>query len=80
MFYNCRSLSYLPDIYKWDINKVWNFSGIFACCISLIQLPDISKWKIGHHNNHIDVDIYIREIIKDSLYFDKKQNYKTNFT
>ena len=29
IFYNCLSLSSLPDISKWNISKVGYFSGIF---------------------------------------------------
>ena len=34
----------LPDISKWNINKVTNMSGIFSNCFELKELPDISKW------------------------------------
>ena len=44
MFNNCKSLSYLPDISKWNISKVKNMIGMFNCCESLSFLPDISKW------------------------------------
>jgi len=46
MFYNCSSLSSLPDISKWNTNKVVYLSGIFTKCTSLISIPDISRWKI----------------------------------
>ena len=45
MFYNCSSLSSLPDISKQNTSKVANLSDLFLKCTSLISLPDISKWK-----------------------------------
>jgi len=44
MFYNCYSLKSLPDISKWNINKIINMSNMFYYCNSLVSLPDISKW------------------------------------
>ena len=29
MFYNCRSLNSLPDISKWDLNKILNSVDMF---------------------------------------------------
>jgi len=45
LFYNCSSLSSLPDISKWNTKKVTSFNLMFAKCASLISIPDISKWK-----------------------------------
>ena len=45
LFYNCYSLSSLPDISKWNINNVFNISCLFYNCYSLSSLPDISKSK-----------------------------------
>ena len=45
MFYNCSSLSSLPDISKWNIKNVIKLFLMFSRCISLISMPDISKWK-----------------------------------
>ena len=42
MFYNCESLSSLPDISKWNINNVIDISSMFYNCKSLLNLPDIS--------------------------------------
>ena len=37
--------SYLiPDISKWNINKVRKINGMFNGCSSLLIIPDISKW------------------------------------
>ena len=44
MLYECKSLSSLPDISKWDINDVADMSSMFYYCSSLSSLPDISKW------------------------------------
>ena len=47
MFYICRSLLSLPDISKWNTNKlstVTDISSMFYRCSSLASLPDISKW------------------------------------
>ena len=48
MFHNCLSLISLPDIFKWNIDKVLDLSGIFYNCSSLVFLPDISKWNIEY--------------------------------
>ena len=32
LFYKCESLTSLPDISKWNINKVINMSYMFAYC------------------------------------------------
>ena len=45
MFYNCSSLSSLPDISKWITNNVIESSLMFSKCTLLISMPDISKWK-----------------------------------
>ena len=38
MFYNCSSLSSLPDISKWNTNNVENMSWMFCDCSSLKEL------------------------------------------
>jgi len=46
LFHNCRSLSSLPDISKWNTSNVNNMSNkneMFSVCFSLLLLPDISK-------------------------------------
>ena len=48
LFFECSSLSSLPDISKWNTNNVTNISGLFSICISLKSLPDISKWNINN--------------------------------
>ena len=44
MFYRCSSLISLPDISKWNTDKVIDMSWMFYGCSSLSSLPDISKW------------------------------------
>ena len=44
MFYNCKLLSTLPDISKWNSHKVIDMSKMFKDCESLSSLLDISKW------------------------------------
>jgi len=43
IFSECSSLSSLPDILKWNINKVEDMSYIFNLCPSLLSKPDIKK-------------------------------------
>ena len=43
MFSECSSLKALPDISKWNTNKIINISNLFYKCSSLKTLPDISK-------------------------------------
>jgi len=48
LFSGCSSLSYLPDISKWNLNNVRNMNDLFSGCSSLSFLPDISKWNINN--------------------------------
>ena len=41
MFSRCSSLLYLPDISKWNTNKVTRMNGLFSRCTALSSLPDI---------------------------------------
>ena len=50
MFSKCSNLKSLPDISKWNTNKLNNISGIFNECSSLESLPDISKWDTNNIN------------------------------
>ena len=47
MFYKCSSLLSLPDIFKWDTEKITNMSNIFCECYSL-NVPSISKWNTSN--------------------------------
>ena len=49
MFYGCSSLLSLPDISKWNTNKIKDMSWMFSNC-SLLSLPDISKWNTENVN------------------------------
>ena len=51
MFGDCKSLSSLPDIYKWDTKNITNMSYMFYFCESLSSLPDISKWDTKNVTN-----------------------------
>ena len=51
MFYNCESLKSLPDISKWNTNKVNDMSQICYNCRTLASLPDISKWNTDNVND-----------------------------
>ena len=51
MFYECNSLSSLPDISKWNTSNVNNMSYMFSECKSLSSLPDISKWNTSNVND-----------------------------
>ena len=52
IFCYCKSLSFLPDISKWncynaiDINKIF-----YNCRLLLSSLPDISKWNTNNISN-----------------------------
>ena len=48
MFFNCNSLTFIPDISEWKLNNLDNMANIsymFSNCKSLLSLPDLSKWK-----------------------------------
>ena len=47
MFFNCSSLTKLPEISKWEIKNISNIESMFSSCSSIIFLPDISIWNIG---------------------------------
>ena len=51
MFQGCKSLSFLPDISKWNTNNVTNMSFMLNGCKSLTSLPDISKWNTNNVMN-----------------------------
>ena len=48
MFYECSSLSSLPDISKLNTINVNNMSYMFYGCSSLLSLPDISNWNTNN--------------------------------
>ena len=51
LFEECESLKSLPDISKWNTNKVTNMNNLFYNCKSLESLPDISKWNTNKVTN-----------------------------
>ena len=51
MFDECSSLTSIPDISKWNTNKVTNMRYMFCGCNSLKSFPDISRW-----NNSENID------------------------
>jgi len=51
IFHGCLSLLSLPDISKWNTNKINDMSEIFYGCSSLLSIPDISKWNTNNVNN-----------------------------
>ena len=55
MFSSCSSLQSLPDISKWNTEKVTDMSFMFNSCSSLKSLPDISKWKLNEDLKKTDM-------------------------
>jgi len=41
LFNNCSSLSSLPDISKWDINRPIIMNNIFNGCFSILNVPEM---------------------------------------
>ena len=78
MFYNCSSLSSLPDISKWNTNNLIYSFLMFTKCISLISMPDISKWNSQNHKemNSIFSDCTLLLYIPD---ISKWNNYNENY-
>ena len=37
----------IPDISRWDTNRVSDMSGMFEGCESLTKLPDIENWEFS---------------------------------
>ena len=54
MFAWCISLSYLPDISKWDISKVTDLSYMFQRCFSLSSISYFSYLDNDDYENEID--------------------------
>ena len=55
MFYECNSITSLPDISIWNTNNVTNMSSMFNGYRSLLSLPDISKWNTNNVTNMKDM-------------------------
>ena len=50
LFYDCSSLTLLPDISQWNFEKVININHFYAKCSSLLKTPDISKFNLKNKN------------------------------
>ena len=71
MFYNCSSLTSLPDISKWNTKNATNLYCMFYSCRSLTSLPDISKWNTQNVININDMfDEYSKLLVEP--YFKNK--------
>ena len=51
MFSGSTSLSFLPDISKWNIKNVVNMNSMFNHCESIKNISDISKWDTKNVTN-----------------------------
>ena len=47
IFSNCKSLLSLPDISKWNTEKITDMSYMLTNCFSLSLIPNISKWNVN---------------------------------
>ena len=63
MFNGCNLLNSLPDISKWDTNKVTDMSYMFYGCSSLSSLPDISKWDTKNVTNMSYIFSYCSSLV-----------------
>ena len=59
MFYECKTLSLLPDISKWNTSNVTDMKCMFYNCKTLSSLPDISKWDTSKVT---DISGYVLEL------------------
>ena len=60
MFNKCSSLSFLPDISKWNTNHANHINFLFKGFPSLLKISGVSKWI---RNNQNDVSYIISECI-----------------
>ena len=51
MFSKCTLIKDIPDISKWNTNKVIDMSELFSNCKLLLSLPNIFKWNITSVTN-----------------------------
>ena len=51
IFYECSSLSSLPEISNWDTSNITNMNCMFSGCSYLSSLPDISNWNTSNVTN-----------------------------
>ena len=50
LFSGCTSLIKVPDLSKWNSEKIDYMNYMFADCFSLANIPDISKWVKNKRN------------------------------
>ena len=50
MFRGCQKLKNLPDISKWNINKVKDMNNMFNGCKSIKSFSFLSKWALSNIN------------------------------
>ena len=72
MFSHCLLISSLPDISKWNTNKIVDVSGLFYECRTLTSLPDILKW----NTNNVKKSIFM---FKHCYNLKCKNKYKSKF-
>ena len=80
MFYECNSLSSLPNISNLDTSKVINMSHMFYECISLSPKPNIYQWntsKLINKNNLFDDS---NPIPSQTILLQNNQNNISNLT
>ena len=59
MFSGSESLLSLPDISKWNTNRVTIMYEMYSWCSSLSSLLDISRWNT---NNVTDIGFMFRDV------------------
>jgi hypothetical protein len=45
IFMECRSLTSIPDIYKWKLDNILNINLMLYNCVSLSSLPDMKNFE-----------------------------------
>ena len=48
MFYGCKSLTIIPDLWIFDVSEVVKINHLFGVCKSLKSLPGLSSWNISN--------------------------------
>ena len=60
IFFDCKNIKSIPDISKWNIEKVVNLSYMFFNCEKIEVLPeDISNWNIFKYAKEEDLKNYL---------------------
>ena len=78
LFYNCNSLSSLPDISEWDLSELKSISLMFYNCYSLLEFPDLSKWIkknkfLDKNNNYIFIGFSFSNNFKEIKYIHRQK-------